>query len=436
MNTLKPLLLIGLGLAAGLLLSRFLDPGTGSRDAADAQDPGEPLYWVAPMDPDYRRDRPGKSPMGMDLVPVYAEGDAGSSPGTVRIHPNVINNLGVRTASVERGVLEPEIRTVGHVTFDENQLVHIHPRVEGWIQTLDVKAEGDPVTAGEPLFELYSPTLVNAQEELLLALNRNNPALIDAALQRLAALDVPERAIESLRRTRTVNQTIRIPAPQSGVLETLAVREGMYVSPGMNVMTIGPLDHVWLVGELYERQALFVREGDPISLTLDYLPGRLWSGTVDYVYPSLNETTRTVRIRAVLQNEDGALKPGMFGELRVRAARQDTPALLIPREALIRTGSQNRVVLALEGGRFKSVAVQPGHIGRDQVEILDGLEEGDRVVSSAQFLIDSESSKTSDFLRMDSGGHTERMDHGEMDHGEMDHGAMNHSGMDDGEMDP
>ncbi len=404
MNTLKPLLLIGLGLILGALLSWLLIPDAGDRGSTDIGATGEPLYWVAPMDPEYRRDGPGKSPMGMDLVPVYAD-DADPSPGTVRISPDVINNLGVRTAIVTRGILEPEIRTVGHVTFDENQLVHIHPRVEGWIQTLDVKAEGDPVTAGEPLFELYSPTLVNAQEELVLALNRNNPALIDAALERLAALDVPQSAIESVRRTRTVNQTIRIPAPQSGVLETLAVREGMYVSPGMNVMTIGPLDHVWLVGELYERQALSVRAGDPISLTLDYLPGRVWSGTVDYVYPSLNEVTRTVRVRAVLQNEDGALKPGMFGELRVRAARPDAPALLIPREALIRTGSQNRVVLAFDGGRFKSVAVHPGHIGRDQVEILEGLREGDRVVSSAQFLIDSESSKTSDFLRMEHGGH-------------------------------
>lgn len=397
----KLLTAIGIGALLGALATWLFTSWTAPAQSGDAQ----PLYWVAPMNPDYRRDGPGKSPMGMDLIPVYTESDARSQTGTVTISPNVVNNLGVRTARVSRGLFQPEIRTVGHVAFDENQLVHIHPRVEGWIETLRVKAEGDPVTNGSALFDLYSPTLVNAQEELLLALNRNNSALIDAALERLAALEVPEQAIKRLRETRRISRTISVYAPQSGVLQTLAVREGMYVSPGMNVMTIGPLDHVWLVGELYERQALLVGPGDEISLTLDYLPGREWRGTVDYVYPSLNESTRTVRVRAVLDNEDGALKPGMFGELTIRSVRDSEPTLLIPREALIRTGAQNRVVLALDEGRFKSVTVRPGRIGREQAEILDGLEEGDRIVASAQFLIDSESSKTSDFRRMDHSEH-------------------------------
>jgi len=389
---------IALGLIFGSLLTWLLIGGTPAESPAGTE---KPLYWVAPMDPDYRKDGPGKSPMGMDLVPVYAQDVARQTPGTVVIAPNVMHNLGVRTAEVQRGVFEPEIRTVGHVTFDEFQLLHIHPRVEGWIETLLVKAEGDPVTAGEPLFELYSPTLVNAQEELLLALNRNNPALVNAALERLDALEVPASAVEAVRRTRKVSQTINVYAPQTGVVQTLSVREGMYVSPGMNVMTIGPLDHVWVVGELYERQALLVKQGDAISLSLDYLPGREWQSIVDYVYPSLNEATRTVRVRAVLQNPDGALKPGMFGALRLRSAQTSAPTLLIPREALIRTGAQNRVVLVLADGQFKSVEVRPGRIGRTQAEILSGLKAGDRIVSSAQFLIDSESSRTSDFRRMD-----------------------------------
>jgi Cu(I)/Ag(I) efflux system membrane fusion protein len=392
-------LLVGAGLAAGILLATLYPEGKDPEETSEA----EPLYWVAPMDPNYRRDGPGKSPMGMDLVPVYAESPDADPPGTVRISPDVINNLGVRTAEVTRGIFEPLIRTVGHVTFDENQLIHIHPRVEGWIEKLRVKAAGDPVVEGAPIFELYSPTLVNAQEELLLALNRNNPALIDAALQRLAALKVPQSAIDAVRRDRRVQHTITMYAPRTGVLEALAVREGMYVSPGMNVMTIGPLDHVWVVGELYERQALLVKAGDRVSLSLDYLPGRAWEGVVDYVYPSLNEETRTVRIRSQFPNEDGALKPGMFGELRVSALRDREATLLIPREALIRTGTQSRVVLALGEGRFKSVAVRPGRIGPVVAEVLDGLDIGDRIVVSAQFLIDSESSRTSDFLRMHHG---------------------------------
>lgn len=396
MNNLKNGLLLTIGLIAGAALTFAFMPLESDDVEADAE---TPLYWVAPMDPDYRRDGPGKSPMGMDLVPVYADDE--DTPGTVRISPSVVNNLGVRTAMVELGTFEPLVRTVGHVAFDENQLVHIHPRVEGWIDRLRVTAEGDPVTRGEPLFDLYSPTLVNAQEELVLALNRDNPALIRAALERLAALQVPENAIDALRRTRRVQQTIAIPAPRSGVLKTLAVREGMYVSPGMNVMTIGPLDHVWVVGELYERQAALVQEGDTIQLTLDYLPGRVWAGNVDYVYPSLSEQTRTLRVRGEFSNDDLALKPGMFGQLSIRSAKTQPPVPLIPREALIRTARQNRVVLALDGGRFKSVAVTPGRIGAGQVEITAGLEAGDRIVSSAQFLIDSESSRTSDFLRME-----------------------------------
>lgn len=397
--TMKTLLLIGAGLIIGVVATGLFLPN--SNEHGTPVDAGrEPLYWVAPMDSNYRRDEPGKSPMGMDLLPVYSQTSTTDSPGTVRISPDVVNNLGVRTALVTRGIFEPVIRTVGHVAFDENQLIHIHPRVEGWIETLRVKAEGDPVSAGDPIFELYSPTLVNAQEELLLALNRNNPALIDAALQRLAALKVPDQAIDDVRRNRKVSQTITVYAPQSGVLKSLAVREGMYVSPGMNVMTIGPLDHVWVVGELYERQALLVSAGDTVTLSLDYLPGRVWEGKVDYVYPTLNEQTRTVRVRAQFQNDDRALKPGMFGELKVRAIREAEPTLLIPGEALIRTGQQNRVVLALEEGRFKSVAVRPGRIGPRQAEILEGLDAGDRIVVSAQFLIDSESSKTSDFMRM------------------------------------
>jgi Cu(I)/Ag(I) efflux system membrane fusion protein len=423
MNRLHALGILLAGLVIGAVLATLLEGGGERTPASAAPAERKPLYWVAPMDPNYRRDAPGKSPMGMDLVPVYAEDDE-DSPGTVRISPAVSNNLGVRTAQVVRGIFETQIRTVGHVTFDENQLVHIHPRVEGWIETLAVKAEGDPVTEGEPLFALYSPTLVNAQEELVLALNRDNPGLIRAALERLSALEVPQSAIDEVRRTRRVSQTITLYAPRSGVLRTLAVREGMYVSPGMNVMTIGPLDHVWVVGELYERQAAEVVIGDTIRLTLDYLPGREWAGTVAYVYPSLNEETRTVRIRSEIGNGDGALKPGMFGELTIRPARETTPVLLIPREALIRTGDQNRVVLALDGGRFRSVSVTPGRIGRDQAEILEGIEAGDRIVTSAQFLIDSESSKTSDFLRMTPVGAASPPDSG-MDHSA--HETMDHS---------
>ncbi|MEJ2444570.1 MAG: efflux RND transporter periplasmic adaptor subunit [Exilibacterium sp.] len=374
----------------------------------------EPLYWVAPMDPDYKRDKPGKSPMGMELIPVYKDAGGANEVGTVTISPNVVNNLGVRTAPVTRGRLDLTISTVGYVQYDEDHLVHIHPRVEGWIEKLHVKAAGDPVTQGEPLYALYSPTLVNAQEELLLALKRNNATLITAAMERLSALQVPQAEIIRLKNSGKVSQTITIKAPQSGVLDNLNVREGMFVKPGMEMMSIGQLEHIWVIGEVFERQAASVRVGDAVRMRLDYLPGREWSGRVDYIYPSLNNKTRTAQVRVHFANPDSYLKPGMFAQIVIET-KPSEQALLIPREALIRTGSQSRVVLATGEGRFKSIAVKVGRIGENQVEILSGLEEGERIVTSAQFLIDSESSKTSDFRRMnhddDQGMNDKAMDH-------------------------
>lgn len=368
-------------------------------DGGEVTEKNEPLYWVAPMDPNYKRDKAGKSPMGMDLIPVYEKADAGQEIGTVTISPEVINNLGVRTAPVSLGQLDVSVSTVGYVQYDEDRLIHIHPRVEGWIEKLYVKAAGEPVELGAPLYSLYSPTLVNAQEELLLALKRDNTVLIGAALERLASLQVPQPEINRLKKTGKVSKTITITAPQSGVLDNLMAREGMFVKPGMEIMSIGQLEHIWVIGEIFERQASLVQVGDLVRMTLDYLPRREWEGQIDFIYPSLNATTRTAQVRVHIDNPDGYLKPGMFAQMRIDAAPMDD-TLLIPREALIRTGSESRVVLAKGEGRFKSVAVRVGHITDDQVEITSGLDEGDRIVTSAQFLIDSESSKTSDFGRM------------------------------------
>tara|TARA_R110002110_G_scaffold405550_1_gene624756 strand:+ start:15360 stop:16622 length:1263 start_codon:yes stop_codon:yes gene_type:complete len=411
-----------MGAAFGVLMGAggtWLLSGSQEDGAKATDGEREPLYWVAPMDPNYRRDQPGKSPMGMDLIPVYKEQGRDSEVGTIRISPDVVNNLGVRTGNVESGRLRLDVKTVGYVQYDEDRLVTISPRVEGWVETLHVKAVGDPVTRGEPLYALYSPTLVNAQEELLLALKRDNPVLIGAAVERLSALQVPRADIEQLRQTRQVSQTITITAPQSGVIDSLEVREGMFVKPGSNLMSIGQLEHLWVIGEVFERQASLVKPGDKVHMQLDYLPGKELLGQVDYVYPSLNEQTRTAQIRARFDNPDGFLKPGMFAQMVIKT-QPGSANLLIPREALIRTGSQARVVLALGEGRFKSIAVDVGRVGEREVEILSGLNEGERIVTSAQFLIDSESSKTSDFKRM-SQSDEEPIEHPSHVHGESDH---------------
>ncbi|MFE8071028.1 efflux RND transporter periplasmic adaptor subunit [Marinobacteraceae bacterium S3BR75-40.1] len=417
-------LVLGLGLGMGG--SYWWLAGAPATNES-ASDQAEPLYWVAPMDPNYRRDKPGKSPMGMDLIPVYADDRKGDSDpaGTVRINPDVVNNLGVRIAAAKRGGFETRIRTVGYVRYDEDALTHIHPRVEGWIEALYVKAAGDPVKQGQPLYAIYAPTLVNAQQELLLALQRKNRRLIDSARDRLRALEVPAKTVAAIEASGEVRQSITVFAPQTGVVDNLNVREGYFVKPGTTMLSIGQLEEVWVVGEVFERQASLVEVGDPVTMSLDYLPGRHWEGQVDYVYPTLDTTTRTAQLRVRLDNADGALKPGMFARLEIHPPAGEE-SLLIPREALIRTGEQNRVVLALGDGKFRSVSVDVGRVGDRQVEVLDGLKAGDKVVTSAQFLIDSESSKTADFGRMDH----DSQDQAPMTHGDMEGHDMSAMGGD------
>jgi len=295
--------------------------------------------------------------------------------------------------------LHTEINTVGYVAYNEDKLVHIHPRVQGWIEKLYVKTVGDQVKKNQPLYDIYSPELVNAQEELLLALDRKNKRLINAAENRLSALQLPKSAIEKLKKTKTVQQTITFFSPQNGVVENLKIREGFFVKPGSTLMSIGDLSEVWVEAEVFERQAGQVKAATPVTMTLDYLPGKTWEGHVDYIYPTLDAKTRTVKVRLRFNNEKGDFKPNMFAQIAIHTTG-DERALLIPKEALIRTGNQDRVVLALGEGSFKSVEVDVGRYDSESVEILEGLSAGERVVSSAQFLLDSESSKSSDFKRM------------------------------------
>jgi len=423
-------IVIGAAIGAVVTLGAYImlaPSNNGGSTSGDASAPAkkEPLYWVAPMNPDYKRDKPGKSPMGMDLIPYY--GDAGGGPsegkGTIRISPDVVNNLGVRTAIAAYKPLHMQIDTVGYVAYDEDTLVHIHPRVEGWIEKLYVKAIGDPVKKGQPLYDIYSPELVNAQEELLLALDRNNKRLITAAENRLFSLQIPKKAIAQLRKTKKVKQSITFYAPQKGVVENLKVREGFFIKPGSTIMSIGDLAEVWVEAEVFERQAAQVKTGTPVTMKLDYLPGKEYNVNVDYIYPTLNPKTRTMKVRIRVDNKNGDFKPDMFAQIIMHTSG-DESALLIPKEALVRTGSQDRVVLALGQGSYKSVAVKVGRFDSDNVEILSGLTKGEKIVTSAQFLLDSESSKTSDFKRMN---HDDDNEMADMEHSSM--AGMDHSSM-------
>lgn len=425
----------GIALATLYLAPLSTDDVSGKHGSTTKEK--QPAYWVAPMDPNYRRDKPGKSPMGMDLVPVYNENGPQNSAGAgaIWISPEVVNNLGVRTAIAALRSLQPTIITVGYVQYDEDQLTHVHPRVEGWVEKLYVKADGDRVEKGQPLYALYSPELVNAQEELVFALSRDNPRLITAAENRLQALQIDAAVIQELRRSQEVRRSLTFYSPRSGVIDNLNIREGSFVRPGTTLVSVGTLDDVWVQAEIFESQAPLVQVGHPVTMTLDYLAGKHWLGEVDYVYPTLDPQTRTARVRLRFSNPDALLKPNMFAKVAIQTSA-DANVLVIPKEAVIRLGDQNRVVLALGEGRFKSVTVALGRIDGEFAEIRSGLSVGERVVTSAQFLLDSESSKTSDFMRMqpasmnDAAIDRSTMNHGERNHREMSHADMNHSGMD------
>ena len=457
------IVLLGIGLVLGVVVTvivyKFVLVGLGTSSLRMQSTEAQPLYWVAPMDPNFKRDKPGLSPMGMDLVPVYADGENSGgkdSPGTIRIDPNVVNNLGVRTAKVQRKALDITIKTVGYVQYNEDTLVHVHPRVEGWIEVLNVKAAGEYVEKGEPLFALYSPELVNAQEEFLLAVKRANRNLMAAAKSRLQALQMPQIAIDKLVESEKVQQTVVFNAPQTGFVDNLNIREGFYVKPGMTLMSIAALNEVWVDAEIFERQSNLVKLGLPVVMTMEYLPGKTWEGQVDYIYPTMDTRTRTLRARLRFSNEDYFLKPNMFAQVSIftgrtamhanshedmHAAQADKLNIVVPSEAVIRTGLQNRVVLALGDGKFKSVEVQIGNVveividsnslqSGNYTEILSGLMDGDTVVTSAQFLLDSESSISSDFTRI--GGELDRSDAAldQGDSGQM-HTMSSMSNMDD-----
>ena len=393
---------IGLGVTMVLAYQILISEDTIDKSGAYTE---KPLYWVAPMDANFRRDKPGKSPMGMDLVPVYANENSATSPGTLTINANIENNLGVRTTIVKKVSPSYTIRTVGYVQYNEDALLHIHPRTEGWIEKLFVGANGDYVEKGAPLYSLYSPELVNAQEEYLLALQQGNKNLIQAASTRLSAMRVPQSVIDEIGSSKKVQQQIVFRASQNGFIDGLKVREGFYVMPSTTLMAIAGLKEVWIQAEILARDAAKLKTGQVTKVSSDFFPGLVISGVIEQIYPQINAQTRAIEARIRVPNPNYALKPNMFVEIDIDISSSmplSSKMIAIPNEAVIRTGQQNRVVLALGNGQFKSIEVVLGQIFDDRIEILEGLEVNDVVVTSAQFLLDSESSISSDFKRMQS----------------------------------
>jgi Cu(I)/Ag(I) efflux system membrane fusion protein len=403
----KNLFLMCLGGVMALLvyffcLSFFVVQDKGNTGTDFQVSSPEVLYWVAPMDANFRRDKPGKSPMGMDLVPVYSK--ANDQAGVVRVSAAVINNLGVKTSEVQW--IQPELNFIssGQVNYAKENLVHLHARTSGWVEKLYVSDLGERVKKGQALYGIYSLEFIDAQEDYLRALNAQNDGLIRAANNRLKALRIDNKVISKLKKTKKVTQVTTFYAPQNGYIEQLNINQGMYVKPENTLLTIANLNRLTVDVELDHQQAAWLSQYPgkiEWTLTSELMPTQRWQGKLDYIDPMLNETLRTLRVRLIVNNNEQLLKPNMWLNLTGNIIAADK-TLLIPNQALIRGPHKSRVVMALGSGRFKSVAVTTGRFFNHQVEILNGLRAGDSVVTRAQFLIDSESAINSDLQRMES----------------------------------
>jgi membrane fusion protein, copper/silver efflux system len=348
------------------------------------------LYWYDTMVPQEHFDRPGLSPMGMQMVPKYA--NEGADPNIVRIDPATVQNLGIRTADVERRVLASAIRVPGTITWDLRQATTISARADGVISQLYVRAPYTTITVGEPLATLLAPQWNSALAEygaLQQAQSSDAKALRTAARQRLEVLGLSDADLRSAG--RGAGGGITLHALQEGVVTTLDVREGQQVSVGQTLMTVNGLTTVWIEAALPQAVAGTVRSGTPVSVTVDALPGRVFRGTVETLLPDIDAMTRTQRARIVLANPDGALSPGMFATVQLAAADGEAVPV-IPDDALITVGSQARVIVSEGNGHFRAMAVRTGRSSGGYTEILAGLEGNERVVISGQFLIDSEAS--------------------------------------------
>jgi Cu(I)/Ag(I) efflux system membrane fusion protein len=354
--------------------------------------------YVCPMHPEIVTSDPEATcPIcGMDLVVLENNGDA----DVVEISPTVINNLGVRINEVRRRNIYRSIDTVGNITFDEDKIRMISLRTPGWIEKQYVKSVGDRVEKGQLLFEVYSPELVNAQEEYVQALELDSgTGMIAASEDRLRSLGISEQQIEQLANDRKVNQLVQVYAPQNGVVSELHIRQGMHVKPATPTVSLVDLSSVWLIANVFESQVDWVKQGQMAEARLPFMPDKLWEGEVEYLYPSLDPTTRSLKARLRFDNIDEALKPNMYADVTIFASPK-RKVLTVPREAVIRTGNQARVIVSLGDGKFKPVIIHAGTETEDLVEVVGGLEEGQEVVVSSQFLIDSESSMRAALLRM------------------------------------
>ncbi|QPJ64207.1 MAG: efflux RND transporter periplasmic adaptor subunit [Candidatus Nitrohelix vancouverensis] len=391
--------------------------GAGQPTAGDSTSAGKKIkYWRAPMDPSFKSDRPGKSPMGMDLIPVY-EGANDSADGSVSISPTVTQNFGVKTEKVKNRALQREIRTVGRLTYDERLVHHIHTKYGGWIEKLYVDVTGQEVKRNDVLLDIYSPELVSTQEELILALNyqetlkdspfpeisRGAEGLLASTLRRLELFDVPQHQIDELVKSRKVEKNLHIHSPVKGFVLKKNVLHGMHVQPGMNLYMIADLSTIWVIADVYEYEAPWVRLGQEAEMTLSYAPGKTYKGNVTFIDPVLSADSRTLKVRMEFPNPDWDLKPEMFANVVLKTEASARGAA-IPEEAVIHSGDKTHALVQNKSGGFESRQIKLGVKAQGYVQVLEGVRSGESVVTSSTFLIDSESRMKDALNRMNEEG--------------------------------
>lgn len=359
---------------------------------------------------------------------MEGQGAASAAEGRqpVRLDAESARRIGVTFATAERRSLARTVRTMATVTYDETRIVNVSPKIEGWIERLYVDFTGAPVGRGQPLLELYSPMLVSAQEELILARRLADESagdpdpraaerarqLLEAARRRLAYWDIPTREIQQIERSGIPQKTLTLTAPADGVVVEKSVFEGSRIAPGMNLYRIADLSRVWVEGEVFEKDLGLVRVGQTARVTVDAYPGREFIGTVTYVYPSVSLESRTGRVRIEFANPELALKPGMYAPVDL-AVPAGEPRIVVPREAVHATGERSYVFVRQPDGLLVAREVTTGLVAGREIEILTGLVRGESVVASANFLIDAESSMGSAIgsmpgMEMEQGGDAER----------------------------
>lgn len=396
-------LVLAIGLAGGY----WLADSTGDAPVESAEE-GErkPLFYRNPMNPAITSPVFTKDEMGMDYIAVFAddEGDSSESAGTVTIDSVAVQNIGVRTAVAEKRSLSRNLRAVGRVAYDEERLAKLYPKTEGWVEELFVGKTGETVKKGMPLLNIYSPQLVSSQQEYLLALNnwealKDSPfedirqsaeALMQSSRERLELLDVPEHQLRMLERDRKVMKHLHIHSPFDGTVIKMGVREGQHVTVRTELYSLADLSKVWAFVDIYEDELPWVKEGDEAEMEVRAIPGRVFHGRITYIYPYMESKTRTVQLRLEFDNSDMSLKPEMFANITLHANRQ-AEAVVVPSEAIIRSGTREQVFVVRGPGKFEPREVKIGMSAEGMTQILEGVNAGEEVVASSQFLIDSES---------------------------------------------